>query len=195
METTGCRGFSWRIASKTLCRVYVQVISIWLMSVRLSPQSTVHVIVSLHDKMSEPFHVCTWVSLFLDVWVFWIRRSQGQVTVRLTRQWNVEMWRSWMIVEVLCVCVWTAKQFKYPDIEQRKPPVPRPSERPVMGLRTTKNYVTENAVENIKSVPPRPAKVYCDTRHGDKHSLIPSGLEPVYLHKKVRQHLLLFLRC
>ena len=78
-----------------------------------------------------------------------------------------------------------AKQFKYPDSEQRKPPVPRPNDRPVMGLRTTKDYVTQNAVENIQSVARRPDKTYVDTRRGDKHSLIPSGLEPVYLHKKV----------
>jgi len=82
----------------------------------------------------------------------------------------------------LCV---TAKQFKYPDSEHRKPPVPRPDDRPVMGLRTTKNFVTQNAVDNIMSVARRPDKTYVDTRRGDKHCLIPSGLEPVYTHKKV----------
>jgi hypothetical protein len=76
------------------------------------------------------------------------------------------------------------QKFRYPDADARKPPVPRPDERPVMGLRTTKNYITENAVQNIMSVPRKPEKVYCDTRIGDKHSLIPSGLEPVYIHKK-----------
>jgi len=81
------------------------------------------------------------------------------------------------------VCV--AKQFKYPDSEQRKPPVPRPNDRPVMGLHTTRDFVTQNAVENIAAVPRRPKKTYVDTRHGDKQSLIPSGLEPVYVHKKV----------
>jgi len=84
------------------------------------------------------------------------------------------------------VCV-SAKQFKYPDCELRKPPVPRPNDRPVMGLRTTKNYVTQNAVENIQSIPPRPTKTMVDTRRGDKQSLVPSGLEPVYVHKKVRR--------
>jgi len=81
--------------------------------------------------------------------------------------------------------VYAAKQFKYADSEHRKPPVPRPSDRPVMGLRTTKDYITENAVENIASVARRPDRTYVDTRRGDKHSLIPSGLEPVYVHKKV----------
>ena len=94
----------------------------------------------------------------------------------------------------VCVCVCdrvivctycAAKQFKYPDSEQRKPPVPRPTDRPVMGLRTTKDYVTQNAVDNIAAVARRPDKTYVDTRRGDKHSLIPSGLEPVYIHKKV----------
>ena len=54
-----------------------------------------------------------------------------------------------------------------------------------MGLRTTKDYITQNAVENINSVARRPDKTYVDTRRGDKHSLIPSGLEPLYVHKKV----------
>ena len=88
-----------------------------------------------------------------------------------------------VVYAVLLLCV--AKQFKYPDCEQRKPPVPRPNDRPVMGLRTTKDYITQNAVENINSVARRPDKTYVDTRRGDKHSLIPSGLEPLYVHKKV----------
>ena len=60
-----------------------------------------------------------------------------------------------------------------------------------MGLRTTKNFVTQNAVDNIMSVARRPDKTYVDTRRGDKHCLIPSGLEPVYTHKKVNLHIAL----
>lgn len=90
--------------------------------------------------------------------------------------------------------MFAAKQFQYPDSEQRKPPVPRPNDRPVMGLRSTKNFVTENAVDNIQSVARRPDKVFVDTRRGDKHSLIPSGLEPVYVHKKVCPSVRLFCR-
>lgn len=63
--------------------------------------------------------------------------------------------------------------------------MPRHDEKPVMGLRTNKDFITENAVQNIMSVPKKPVKNYVDTRRGDKHSLIPSGLEPVYLNKKV----------
>lgn len=76
------------------------------------------------------------------------------------------------------------KPFQYPDSDQRKPPVPRHDDKPVMGLRTNKDFITENAVQNIMSVPKKPVKNYVDTRRGDKHSLIPSGLEPVYLNKK-----------
>ena len=54
-----------------------------------------------------------------------------------------------------------------------------------MGLKTTKNFITTNAVENITSVPKKPAKKFADTKNGDTHNLIPSGLEPVYVHKKV----------
>jgi hypothetical protein len=87
---------------------------------------------------------------------------------------------------VLCdVLLFLAKPFQYPDGDKRKPPVPKPDEKPVMGLRTNKNFITENAVQNIMSVPKKPEKAYIDTRNGDKHSLIPSGLEPIYLKKKV----------
>ena len=92
-----------------------------------------------------------------------------------------------LLIKAVIIVMCIAKQFKYPDSEQRKPPVPRPNDRPVMGLRTTKDYVTQNAVENIKSIARRPDKTYVDTRRGDKHSLVPSGLEPVYLHKKVER--------
>lgn len=79
----------------------------------------------------------------------------------------------------------TERIFRYPDAEHKKPPVPKPDERPVMGLRTTKNLITTNALENIHSAPKVPARNVVDTRHGDKMALEPSGLEPRYLHKKV----------
>lgn len=54
-----------------------------------------------------------------------------------------------------------------------------------MGLKTTKNFITTNAVQNVTSVPKLPEKIYVDTKRGDKHSLEPSGLEPYYTNKKV----------
>jgi hypothetical protein len=43
--------------------------------------------------------------------------------------------------------------------KSRMPPVPRMAERPVMGLQSTKNYVTANAVEAILAVPGHRARV------------------------------------
>ncbi len=75
--------------------------------------------------------------------------------------------------------------FAYPDADSKKPPVPRRDEAPVHGIRTTKNFITQNAVENIMSVSKRPDKKYVDTKKGDTQNLIPSGLEPTFVHKKV----------
>merc|ERR1712226_902640 len=74
--------------------------------------------------------------------------------------------------------------FQYPDNDSKKPAVPKRDERPIMGLKTTKNFITQNAVENIMSVPKQPNKNFVDTKKGDKHLLDPSGLEPKFIHKK-----------
>ncbi|XP_071158226.1 enkurin-like [Mytilus galloprovincialis] len=76
------------------------------------------------------------------------------------------------------------RTFKYPDEERKRPPVPTTKEQPLMGLKTSKNFITNNAVQNITSVPRMPQKVYVDTRGGHKNLLEPSGLEPVYVHRK-----------
>ncbi|KAK2147147.1 hypothetical protein LSH36_568g03031 [Paralvinella palmiformis] len=75
-------------------------------------------------------------------------------------------------------------KFKYPNEERRKPPVPKRDEQPILGLKTNKNFITQNAIENIMAVPKKPEKNYADTRKGDKHPLEPSGLEPKFVHKK-----------
>ncbi|CAH1789662.1 unnamed protein product [Owenia fusiformis] len=75
-------------------------------------------------------------------------------------------------------------KFSYPDEERKRPNVPRKDDQPLMGLRTTKNFITNNAVENIMSVPKKAEKNYVDTKKGDKHPLETSGMEPHYLHKK-----------
>ena len=53
-----------------------------------------------------------------------------------------------------------------------------------MGLHSTKNHITTNAVENIMSVPKKAEKKFADTRGGATHPLEPSGLTPKYVHKK-----------
>ena len=65
----------------------------------------------------------------------------------------------------------------------RKPPVPRHDEKPLMGIRTNKNFINTNAVENIMSVAKKPLPKYADTRHGDTSLLEKSGLVPKYLNK------------
>lgn len=76
-------------------------------------------------------------------------------------------------------------EFHYPDEDRSRPPVPKHDDKPLMGLKTTKNFITTNAVENITSVPRKPEKKFVDTRIGDTQNLIPSGLEPVFILKKV----------
>lgn len=77
------------------------------------------------------------------------------------------------------------KPFKYGDEETRRPPVPSKNDpAPLMGIRSNKNFVTENALENVTAIPKKPNKIYCDTRNGEKHLLEPSGLEPNYIKKQ-----------
>ncbi|XP_005111346.1 enkurin [Aplysia californica] len=76
------------------------------------------------------------------------------------------------------------EEFKYPDDNRKKPSVPKNNDTPLMGLKTTKNFISTNAVENITAVPKLPAKKFADTRNGDVQNLIPSGYEPVFVHKK-----------
>jgi len=77
-----------------------------------------------------------------------------------------------------------ASKFSYGDEERRRPPVPRRDEQPVHGIRTTKNFIKQNAVENILSVPKKPEKLSVDTKKGDKQHLTMAGLEPNYINKK-----------
>lgn len=76
------------------------------------------------------------------------------------------------------------KSFLYADADKKRPAVPKHTEKPLMGLRSTKNFVTTNAVENIMSVPKKPEKKFVDTRAGTTHNLDPSGLTPKYVNKK-----------
>lgn len=76
------------------------------------------------------------------------------------------------------------QKFHYPDEEAKRPAVPRKDDMPPMGLKTTKNFINQNAVHNIVSVPKKPAKIVVDTVGGDKLELERSGLEPKFVHKK-----------
>ena len=75
-----------------------------------------------------------------------------------------------------------------PEVESKskKPLVPRHDEQPLLGLKTAKNFVSQNAVDAIMTVPRKPEKNVVDGRKGSKFSLEPSGMTPVYIKKKVR---------
>ena len=82
----------------------------------------------------------------------------------------------------------SAEKYHYPDEERKRPAVPKAKDSPpLMGIKTTKNFITTNAVENIMAVPKKPAKNFADTRHGDTFPLEESGLVPKYRNKKVSQ--------
>ena len=65
----------------------------------------------------------------------------------------------------------TEKPFSYPDSDCRRPAVPTHIDQPQMGSKTSKNFITTNAVNNIMSVPRKPAPKYVDTAGGTRHDL------------------------
>ena len=65
-----------------------------------------------------------------------------------------------------------------------KPPVPRHNEQPLLGLKSNKNFISQNAVDTIMTVPRKPEKNVVDSRKGAKFNLESSGLTPVYVKKK-----------
>ena len=65
----------------------------------------------------------------------------------------------------------TGKPFRYPDSESRRPAVPSHTDKPQMGAKTTKNFITTNAVNNIMSVPKKPPANYVDTATGARQEL------------------------
>ncbi|KAI3379908.1 hypothetical protein SNEBB_006180 [Seison nebaliae] len=68
--------------------------------------------------------------------------------------------------------------------EKIKPPVPRKDDQPTMGYKTTKNFISENAVDATMLVAKKPAKNVVDDRKGNKLKLETSGLYPHYIRKK-----------
>ena len=63
--------------------------------------------------------------------------------------------------------------------------MPKHTDKPsIMAVKSNKNFVTANAVENIMSIPKKPEKKYADTKMGATHQLEPSGLTPKYRNKK-----------
>ena len=57
-------------------------------------------------------------------------------------------------------------------------------DRPQLGNKTNKNFISQNAVDAILAVPKQPERNLVDTRGGHKFLLDPSGLQPIYVRKK-----------
>merc|ERR1711959_272822 len=70
------------------------------------------------------------------------------------------------------------KKFEFTDAVDKKPTVPRRTERPVLGLVTSKNFITCNAVENILAVPKK-----TDVRQVSYVNKKGYGKVPAYLEK------------
>jgi len=70
------------------------------------------------------------------------------------------------------------RKFDYSDTFDRRPGVPAREEKPVMGLVTSKNFITCNAVENILAVPKK-----TDVRQVSYMNKKGYGKVPAYLEK------------
>merc|ERR1712167_400358 len=70
------------------------------------------------------------------------------------------------------------RKFEYKDATERKPSIPTREEKPVMGLVTSKNFITCNAVENILAVPKK-----TDVRQVSYMNKKGYGKVPKYLEK------------
>merc|ERR1712070_975885 len=70
------------------------------------------------------------------------------------------------------------QKFEFTDAVDKKPAVPRRNERPVLGLVTSKNFITCNAVENILAVPKK-----TDVRQVSYMNKKGYGKVPAYLEK------------
>jgi len=73
--------------------------------------------------------------------------------------------------------------FARPNADQKRPAVPKKDEKPVMGLKSNKNFIHTNAVENIMSVSKKPQPKYVDTPGGTTNHLEDSGLVPKFIKK------------
>merc|ERR1712159_127192 len=70
------------------------------------------------------------------------------------------------------------RKFEYKDTIERRPGVPGRDQKPVMGLVTSKNFITCNAVENILAVPKK-----TDVRQVSYMNKKGYGKVPAYLEK------------
>merc|ERR1711988_673103 len=70
-------------------------------------------------------------------------------------------------------------KFEYSDVLERKPGVPTRDDKPVMGLVTSKNFITCNAVENILAVPKKTGVRQVSYMNKKGYGKVPAYLEKV----------------
>ena len=68
------------------------------------------------------------------------------------------------------------RNFSY-DCSHKRPPVPKVNERPTMGLRSDRNFIVSNAIENILSTA---RKIEAPANYLEKKDY---GRVPNYLHR------------
>jgi len=71
----------------------------------------------------------------------------------------------------LCNFFSSDSTFKYPDVDHRKPRVPPHTERPQPGAKSTRNFVSTNAMKNVLTVPKEPCPRYVDRPTGSAFDL------------------------
>merc|ERR1719316_1948532 len=64
-------------------------------------------------------------------------------------------------------------------VPSRMPPVPRRSEKPIMNLVSSKNFVTANAVENILAAPKKVGVEVKDYLHKEDYGKVPTYLTKI----------------
>lgn len=72
-----------------------------------------------------------------------------------------------------------AKKWERPRVKTPKPSVPKVSEKPIMGLKTSKNFVVSNAVENILAQSKKPAAAPVNYMKKADYGKVPAYLKNV----------------
>jgi hypothetical protein len=67
----------------------------------------------------------------------------------------------------------------HPFVSSRMPPVPRITEKPIMNLVSSKNFVTANAVENILAAPKKVGVEVKDYLHKEDYGKVPTYLTKI----------------
>ena len=76
-----------------------------------------------------------------------------------------------ILIRIINSTIISEESFARPNADGKRPAVPKRDEKPVMGLKSNKNFLHTNAVENIMSVAKKPQPKYVDTPGGTTNAL------------------------